>query len=452
MDYTSIKRFGLDKLNIDTTKSYEIFDSSTHNDTIFIHLNKSSEQMCPCCGVIRKHINKGSRSQKLKYSTPNQTKIDIVLYRRQYQCVDCGRYFKEDNPFSFNNKSTSIFTEHMILEDLRNITSTYKSIALKYNISITQVQNIFDKYVSLSRLPLPEVMCVDEVYSKKLSYHKYCFIVYNPIDRKVVDVMPSRHKDILSTYFSRISCEERGNVKYFSTDLYETYRQLAQKYFYNAVICADPFHVIENLSNCLHNVRRHIMYEYAHNKKENDEFYWMLKDHWKLLTIPQHKLKTERYLNKRSGQYMSQSEIVQFMLYISEDLRKAYDLYQDYLEFNSTSTLENARERLDKLIDAYKASRIKQYIPAWKMLENWHNEIINSFSRVNGRRVTNGPMERANENIKTIFRLAYGARNFDRMRNRIMHIMNSGSPILYEPLKRTNKYKYKKRGSYKKKK
>lgn len=61
-------------------------------------------------------------------------------------------------------------------------------------------------------------------------------------------------------------------------------------------------------------------------------------------------------------------------------------------------------------------------------------------------------MERANENIKTIFRLAYGARNFDRMRNRIMHIMNSGSPILYEPLKRTNKYKYKKRGSYKKKK
>jgi transposase len=190
-----------------------------------------------------------------------------VLYRRQYQCIDCGRYFKEDNPFSFEKKSTSIFTEDMIVEDLRSLTATYKSVAQKYNVSTTYVQNTFDKNVSLSRLPLPEVMCVDEVYSKKLSYHKYCFIVYSPMDRKIIDVMPSRHKDILSTYFSRISSEERGNVKYFSTDLYETYRQLAQKYLYNAVICTDPFHVIENLSTCLQNVRRRIMSEYAHLKK-----------------------------------------------------------------------------------------------------------------------------------------------------------------------------------------
>ena len=149
---------------------------------------------------------------------------------------------------------------------------------------------------------------------------------------------------------------------------------------------------------------------------------------------------------------MSQSEIVQFMLYISEDLRKAYDLYQDYLEFNSTSILDNIRERLDKIIDNYKTSKIKQYIPAWKLLENWHDEIINSFGRVNDRRVTNGPMERANRNIKTLFRNAYGARNFERMRNRIMFVMNSNSPTLYAPQKNTLKHKYHKRGSCKKKK
>ena len=450
MDYTALKKLGLEKLNIDIDSSYEVFDSPNHYDTIFIHLNKSNEQMCPCCGVIRKHTNKGSRSQKIKYSTPNQNQIDIVLYRRQYQCIDCGRYFKEDNPFSFEKKSTSIFTEDMIVEDLRSITATYKSVAQKYNVSTTYVQNTFDKNVSLSRLPLPEVMCVDEVYSKKLSYHKYCFIVYSPMDRKIIDVMPSRHKDILSTYFSRISSEERGNVKYFSTDLYETYRQLAQKYLYNAVICADPFHVIENLSTCLQNVRRRIMSEYAHLKKQNDDFYWTLKKHWKLLTLPHDKLNTERYKDERTGRFMSQSEILQFMLYTNDELNKAYTLYQDYLDFNSTATIDNAREKLDKIIDNYKSSRIRYYVPAWKLLENWHDEIINSFSRVNGRRVTNGPMERANSNIKILFRLAYGARNFARMRNRIMHVMNTGSPKLYQPKKETNKYKYRKRGKYKK--
>jgi transposase len=452
MDYTALKKLGLDRLKIDSNSSYESFDPSTNNDTIFIHLIKTDTQMCPCCGVIRTHTNRGSKSQKIKYSCAIQDNIDIVWFRRQYRCKDCGRYFQEENPFSFENKSTSIFKEKNILEALKNITATYKSVALRFNVSDTYVQNTFDKNVSLSRLPLPEVMCVDEVYAKKLSFHKYCMNIYDPMHRKIIDVLPSRHKDILSIYFSRISAKERGNVRFFSTDLYETYRQIAKKYFYNAVICADPFHVIENLSNCLHNVRRHVMYDYAHNKKENDDFYWMLKDHWKLLTMPRHLLHTERYLNTRTGQFMSQSENVQFMLYISEDLRKAYDLYQDYLEFNSTSTLENARERLDKLIDAYKDSRIKQYIPAWKMLENWHDEIINSFSRVNGRRVTNGPMERANENIKTIFRLAYGARNFERMRNRIMFVMNSDSPTLYEPKKYTNKHKYHKRGHYNKNK
>jgi transposase len=147
---------------------------------------------------------------------------------------------------------------------------------------------------------------------------------------------------------------------------------------------------------------------------------------------------------------MSQSEILQFMLYTNDELNKAYTLYQDYLDFNSTATIDNAREKLDKIIDNYKSSRIRYYVPAWKLLENWHDEIINSFSRVNGRRVTNGPMERANSNIKILFRLAYGARNFERMRNRIMHVMNTGSPKLYPPKKETNKYKYRKRGKYKK--
>ena len=61
-------------------------------------------------------------------------------------------------------------------------------------------------------------------------------------------------------------------------------------------------------------------------------------------------------------------------------------------------------------------------------------------------------MKRANRNIKILFRNAYGARNFERMRNRIMFVMNSDSPTLYETKKYTNKQKYHKRGHYNKNK
>ena len=59
-------------------------------------------------------------------------------------------------------------------------------------------------------------------------------------------------------------------------------------------------------------------------------------------------------------------------------------------------------------------------------------------------------MERANLDIKTIFRLSFGSRNFPRMRNRIMFVMNSDSPILYHRKETTNKYRGKPRDNYKK--
>lgn len=38
--------------------------------------------------------------------------------------------------------------------------------------------------------------------------------------------------------------------------------------------------------------------------------------------------------------------------------------------------------------------------------------------------ISNGPMERANRDIKTILRLSFVFSNFHRMRNRIMLVMN----------------------------
>lgn len=62
------------------------------------------------------------------------------------------------------------------------------------------------------------------------------------------------------------------------------------------------------------------------------------------------------------------------------------------------------------------------------------------------------PMERANRNIKTLFKNAYVARIFERMRNRIMFVMNSNSLTLYAPQKYTLKHMYHMRGSCQKKK
>ena len=243
-------------------------------------------------------------------------------------------------------------------------------MANKFNVSTTYVINLFDKKVDMKRLPLPEVMCVDEVYSKKISYHKYCFIIYSPFDRKIIDVLDSRRYESLDEYFSHISIAERDKVKYFSIDLYDTYRLIAKKYFPKAKLCADSFHVIKNLSNFFHQIRIRVMKKYAYLKLENDNYYWLFKRYWKLLTKDRTKMSHERFKVNQAGQYMCRFEIIDYMLSISKELKLAYELLHEYRNFNETATVENAEEWLNELILKFQNCLIEEYIPAWKLLSN----------------------------------------------------------------------------------
>ena len=94
------------------------------------------------------------------------------------------------------------------------------------------------------------------------------------------------------------------------------------------------------------------------------------------------------------------------------------------------------------LLKMFQNSMIPEYIPAYKLLKNWRTEIINSFNIYKGKRISNEPMERANRDIKTMFRLSFGSHNFNRMRNRIMYVKNDDAAILINKKSSSNKYKY----------
>lgn len=47
---------------------------------------------------------------------------------------------------------------------MKNIHITTADVARKYNISDTSVHYIFLQYLNIKRLPLPEIISVDEVF------------------------------------------------------------------------------------------------------------------------------------------------------------------------------------------------------------------------------------------------------------------------------------------------
>ena len=431
MDFESIQRLGLDYIkNIDLDKSEEIYNPTTNNHIILLRLLKEKNIICSHCGQVNSSIARNMKSQNFNYSSGLENNITIILKRRIYQC-NCGRTFREKNPFVSTKQKITIQKEYKILEALKDINKTYSSVAEEFDISTTSVMNIFDKKVSIPRGKFTDVLCVDEVYSKKFAYRKYCFITYSPQTDKILDVLNSRRKDDLIEYFLRIPIKERDTVKYFSMDLYDVYRQVAKKCFPKAKICADHFHVVKNLTDLFNKARIRIMKKYTHLKYEKHTYYWLYKKYWKLLLKNPDKLKYKKFKVNKFNMYLDEHQIVDYMLSIDKDLKDGYELMVEYKNFNATATSDDVKYELDKIKVKFQNSELPELRKFYRIIKSWHQEIINSFDKINGHIISNGGLERANRDVKTLIRNGYGLSNFNRTRNRIMYVKNKNESVKY---------------------
>ena len=115
------------------------------------------------------------------------------------------------------------------------------------------------------------------------------------------------------------------------------------------------------------------------------------------------------------------------MLNLDKQLKDAYELYHAYIRFNNTDydNPTDSLNDLNELINDFKLSNIEEFIKLADMLNNWKAEIVNSFAKVNGTRVSNGPIEGRNSLIKKILKIANGYTNFKRFRNRVIYCLNT---------------------------
>lgn len=449
LEFDFLKRLGIenDSSKIDCEKSFSYFDSNTNNLIIELYLKKDYFR-CEVCNSQFIRIQK-TFITTVRTQTAEAANAIVHIHRRSYIC-DNNHVHRQYNPFKPNNERISIFKNTAILNDLRDMTNTYSAVAKKFQVSSTYVLNLFDRSVDLKRLTLPQVLCIDEVYGRKLTHKGYCFVMYSPQWNKIIDILDSRKKFDLIDYFSRISIDEKNNVKFVSMDLYEAYRVVIKKCLPNAKICADPFHVVKHLVDCFERIRKRVMRRYEQYKLEGSNYYWLYKKFkWMLLKNPSN-IKNIFYKIPKSKMTLDKWQIIHYMLELDETLDLAYNLMMVYRDFVSTATIDTAESELNIIILQFKEAHIPEYSEFIRILIKWYQEIINSFNTINGHKITNGPMERKNKDIKTIIRISFGSSNFIRMRNRIMFCLNEDAPILHTKKEITNKKDCPPRGKYKK--
>ena len=130
------------------------------------------------------------------------------------------------------------------------------------------------------------------------------------------------------------------------------------------------------------------------------------------------------------GYLVDKFAVLHELLSIDEELKKAYQLKSEYMEFNLVEEYsQESTYKLEDFIDRFKASTYQEFREFGDLLKRWKIYIVNSFIRIDGKRLSNGPMESLNGRIKRIISDGYGYKDFNRFRNRVMFSLNKNEPI-----------------------
>lgn len=432
-------------LSINSNDILEINEVVTNNIVrIYVKL-RPKNNACPGCGSNKIQF-KEWKTRIIKHALFLNKETVFILKERRYRCLNCKRTFNETNPFAFKRSRLTHEMVYTILEKLRDFNITYKNVANDLKISDTTVINVFDRYVNQKRRKLSRVISIDECYNKDQFNKPYSAIMFDFLDNKIIDIVEDRSKYNLSNYFSKITEHERKNVEYIVIDMWAPYLELAQIYFPNAVIAIDSFHVLQNISRALDSVRRRIMKKY-HHVEYSKEYYFLKK--WNYVLFKEFPIYGEKVKMYRTHEWLNEYQIQQIIYDIHPDIKNASQYYLKYKRLNKISNKEMFTEFIEDFINDESIANIPEMIPVIQMLTNWKEWILNSFIVVDGRRLSNGPIEGFNSNFKKLLCVENGAFSFLRFRNRLIYCYNK--PNCYTPLSEIiPKRSRGKRGKYKK--
>lgn len=377
---------------------------------------------CPNCDKFTSSVNDTLKPVRVKHLKVVEIKSELYIIKRRFICHKCKKKFGE--PINFNPYNSSISNELKlkIRKDLLVYNYSIKSIAKENGVSSTTVrrelEEAMDGYPEYLKT-LPEVISIDE-FKADTKEGKYALIINDPIKKRTLDILPSRKKDYLISYFTRV--ENRNNVKVVISDMYEPYLLVTKAMFPKAKFVVDRFHYVRYVTNALDDIRIRTQKEYGYNSKE----YRLLKNKKNVSLLRKYYndidwyVYTVRYVNKRKIKRLP-IDILNEILEISDELDRGYQLKELFLDIVKHATYENAKEQILAWIDLCNESNILEFIEASKTINNWLDYIVNSFI---DKRYSNGYTEGLNNKIKVIKRNGYGYRNFRFFRLRLLYILN----------------------------
>ena len=361
---------------------------------IHVWAKPSSRPSCVHCASQTVRI-KATHSRTLKHTRQGNQIMILHLSIPKYHCQNCDRYFRHQFPWA---RPRLRATESYRLEvfEAHDGGVSQSKLSVTHCIGSATVerwyQHLIKRRVSeLSGRACPRVLGIDEhFFTRKKGYATTLVDLRN---HKVFDVVLGRSELSLRQYLSHLPGREQ--VQLVVMDLSETYRSIVQKYFPNAKIVADRFHVI-----------RLVNHHFLNLWKQQDPVGRMNRGLLSLMRRHQWNLTQEQRDNL--ARYLEQFPILRSLYLAKQRLNKLL-LIKNLMPKHGRKFMA----RLLKLIEQLAQSPARTLAHT---LTSWLEPIVRMWRTSKSNGITEG----FHTKMEMMSRRAYGFRNFENYRLRVL--------------------------------
>lgn len=354
------------------------------------------ERACIHCGslLLRK---KDTFIRKVRHVSFGDRLTMLHIKAHKFKCEDCGRYFNERFPgIRPYKRATESFRREVFNKHHKGMTKKTVSDELKIGQATVERWS-YDFYkleeAKQDRSRWPRVLGIDEHFFTRKKGYATTFADLSK--HKVFDIALGRSEKALDVYLRR--SPERARVQVVVMDLSDTYKSIAKKYFFNAMIVADRFHVVRLINR-----------------------YFM--DLWKYLDPVKRKHRGLISLMRRHDHKLNtkQKELLREYLCEVPGLEAAYDFKQSLMKLMlmKSKTKRECRILVKvflKQIEELKTSGFEQMKVLGDTLDKWKEEIVRMWRFTKTNSITEG----LHNKMERISRNACGFRSFENYRLRV---------------------------------
>ncbi len=328
--------------------------------------------------------------------------LDIEI--RRIECVSCRTVRQESLSFLADNGSyTKRFAFYV---GRRCRASTIKDIAEELHLDWHTVKDLEKQYMreQLSRAgtPAPKVIGIDEISIKK--GHSYRIVVSDLVrERAIWFGGKDRSEASMDEFFTWLGAKKSAGIRLAVMDMWKPFRNATLARAPQAAILFDKFHIMRHLGEALDKVRKS---EYARLSGKDRRY-----------------IKGQKYtlLSRRENLTMEGRQTLKTLLAANKRLNTAYLLKESFGQLWDYEREGWARRFFENWRAALKWQRLEPYEKFAQMIAR-HWDGIAAYCKPENK-VSLGFVEGLNNKIRVIQRRAYGLRDEEYLRLKILTCM-----------------------------